>query len=204
MKDLRGLYGAVPLAHFFLQERLTAGALVVDATCGNGQDTLLLAELVGAAGRVWAFDIQEAALAKTGARLAAAGLESRVVMVHAGHERLAEFVTEPLQAVTFNLGYLPTGDREIKTAAATTVTALQQAAALLKPGGFILIAVYTGHAGGEEEWEAVRRWCAALPPHDVNVWQARQLNRSAAAPFLVVIEKITGAVSPQPANELLP
>lgn len=190
MKDLRGLYGAVPLAHFFLRERLKPGDYVVDATCGNGQDTLLLAGLVGSSGRVWAFDVQEAALAITGERLAAAGLEQRVQLVHAGHERLAEFVTEPLQAVNFNLGYLPAGDRGIKTAAATTLTALQQAAVQLQPGGFILIAVYTGHAGGAEEWSAVQKWGTALLPDEFNVWQSRQLNRGDTAPFLVVVEKV--------------
>jgi len=189
MKDLRGLYGAVPLAHFFLKERLRPGDTVMDATCGNGQDTLYLAGLVGSAGRVWAFDVQEEALARTGERLAAAGLEDRVRLVHGGHERLAEAVAEPLRAVIFNLGYLPAGDREIKTAAATTLAGLQQSAALLLPGGFILVAVYTGHAGGVEEWQAVQQWGAALLPQEFNVWQSRQLNRSEAAPFLVIIEK---------------
>lgn len=185
----RGLYGAVPLAHYFLRERLKPGDKVVDATCGNGQDTLLLVGLVGSSGRVWAFDVQAAALVKTGDLLAAAGLEGRVQLVHAGHERLAENVDGPLQAVVFNLGYLPAGDRQIRTATATTLAALQQAAALLLPGGFILIAVYTGHAGGPEEWQGVQQWCAALHPHDYNVWQARQLNRGETAPFLVIIEK---------------
>jgi SAM-dependent methyltransferase len=189
MMKQSGLYGAVPLLHFFLKGRVGEGARVVDATCGNGQDTLLLAELVGSTGRVWAFDIQAEALTRTGERLAAAGLASRVTLVPAGHERLAGFVTEPLQAVIFNLGYLPAGDRAVRTAAETTVAALQQAAALLMSGGFILAAVYTGHDGGEEEWQALREWSAALPAHEFNVWQARQLNRSEAAPFLVVVEK---------------
>lgn len=186
---LQGLYGAVPLAHFFLKERLKPGDAAVDATCGNGQDTLLLTELVGSSGRVWAFDIQEAALIKTGERLAGAGLETALTMIHAGHERLAEFVSEPVQAVIFNLGYLPAGDREIMTTAATTQSALEQAATLLLPGGLILIAVYTGHAGGIEEWQAVQAWAAALLPQEYNVWQSRQLNRGETAPFLVVVEK---------------
>ena len=189
MMACHGLYGAVPMAHFFLKERLKPGDCVVDATCGNGQDTLLLASLVGSSGRVWAFDVQEAALAKTGKSLAAVGLEQRVQLVHAGHERLAEFVTEQLQAVVFNLGYLPTGDRKIRTAAATTLTALHQAAMQLQAGGLILVAVYTGHEGGEEEWSAVHKWCTALLPHKFNVWQSRQLNRGETAPFLIVVEK---------------
>lgn len=185
----QGLYGAVPLAHFFLNERLRAGDRVIDATCGNGGDTILAAELVGPGGRVWAFDIQEAALAQTKARLDAAGLGERVQLVHAGHERLAELVSEPVKAVVFNLGYLPAGGREVRTAAVTTVAALKGAEGLLLPGGLIMVAVYTGHEGGEEEWQAVQEWAAALDPWGFNVWQARQLNRSDRAPFLILVEK---------------
>jgi len=187
---MQGLYGAVPLSHFFLRERLTPGDSAIDATCGNGQDTLLLAELVGPEGKVWAFDIQEGALSRTKAGLEAAGLARRVSLVHAGHERLAEIVAEPVKAILFNLGYLPTGERGIKTAAASTLAALEQGMRLLLPSGIILVAVYTGHDGGAEEWSAVKGWAEALPPHEYNVWLSRQLNRSAKAPFLVVVEKV--------------
>ena len=186
----QGLYGAVPLAHYFLRERVKPGAAVVDATCGNGQDSQLLAELVGSDGRVWAFDLQAEALARTGERLAAAGLQQRVQLIHSGHERLAEFVSAPLQAVIFNLGYLPAGDKAVATQAATTVAALEQSAQLLATGGFILIAVYTGHAGGAAEWQAVQEWAAGLHPHSFNVWQMRQVNRGDTAPFLVVVERV--------------
>lgn len=184
------LRGAVPLCHFLLRQRVQPGDRVVDATCGNGQDTQLLAELVGSGGRVWAFDIQGEALTRTSARLKAAGCGAQVELLQAGHERLADLVSGPLQAVIFNLGYLPAGDREIRTVAATTGKALAQAAALLAPGGIILLAVYTGHAGGLEEWATVREWGAALDPREFNVWQARQMNRSEAAPFVVLVEKV--------------
>lgn len=193
--NLQGLYGAVPLAHFFLRQRLQSGDRAIDATCGNGQDTLLIAGLTGENGRVWAFDIQEDALAKTGERLKAAGLESRVNIVHGGHERMAEFVGEPVKAITFNLGYLPAGGQAIRTRAETTVLALDQAKGLLLPAGLILIAAYTGHDGGEEEWLAVQGWAENLNPREFNVWQARQLNRSGKAPFLVVVEKMGRASS---------
>jgi len=187
--NLQGLYGAVPLSHFFLRERLLPGDRAIDATCGNGQDTLFLAGLVGAEGKVWAFDIQAAALSLSKERLEAAGLLGRVSLVHAGHERMAEFVAEAVKVILFNLGYLPTGGQEIKTSASTTVAALDQGKKLLLPAGMILIAVYTGHGGGEEEWAAVKAWAEGLDPHEFNVWQSRQLNRSKKAPFLVMVEK---------------
>jgi len=191
---MQGLYGAVPLSHFFLRERLTPGDRAIDATCGNGQDTLLLAKIVGPEGKVWAFDIQEGALSRTRFGLETAGLANRVSLVHAGHERMAEFVAEPVKAILFNLGYLPTGEREIKTSAASTLAALEQGKKLLLPSGIILVAVYTGHEGGEEEWSAVKGWAEALSPHEYNVWLSRQLNRSEKAPFLVMAEKVSQVV----------
>jgi len=163
---------------------------VVDATCGNGQDTVLLAELAGETGRVLAFDLQESAIQNTRERLKDAGLENRVELVLSGHERISGFLSESAKAFVFNLGYLPSGDRRITTSAGSTVTALGQAGELLQPAGLILISVYTGHDGGEEEWTAVKGWCETLPPHEFNVWMSRQLNRGETAPFLVVVEKM--------------
>ncbi len=184
--DLRG---AVPLCHLFLRERVRPGDRVVDATCGNGNDTLLLAELVGPTGKVWAFDSQEAAVKATDATLTAAGCRERVEVVQDGHERLREYLAEPVRAVVFNLGYLPGGDKGFVTRPASTRSALEQAASLLEPGGAVLVVVYTGHPGGDEEWAMVRAWGEALGPREFNVWQARQMNRSEAAPFLVLVEK---------------
>ncbi|HEY6873319.1 MAG TPA: class I SAM-dependent methyltransferase [Geobacteraceae bacterium] len=185
-KELRG---AVPLSHFFLRERVGPGDAVVDATCGNGRDTLLLAELVGPAGRVWSFDIQEEALRKTAALLEEKGVRDRVELVAAGHERLAEFVGEPLRTVVFNLGYLPGGDRGMATQPATTRPALDAALGLLLPGGLLLVAVYTGHPGAVEEEDAVLAWACGLDPRRFNVWVSRQLNRPPTAPYLVLVEK---------------
>jgi hypothetical protein len=119
--------------------------------------------------------------------------------MHAGHENLADFVDGQVQAVLFNLGYLPAGDREVRTEPGTTVRALAQAAELLQPGGIILVAVYTGHDNGSE-WEAVRQWATELLPHECNVWQMRQMNRSEAAPFVVLVEKIASPATRESAG----
>ena len=183
------LRGAVPLSHFFLRERVGEGDRVADATCGNGRDTLLLARLVGPAGKVWAFDVQEEALAATRDLLAGEGCLSRVELVAAGHERLAHFVGEPLRVALFNLGYLPGGEKAIVTRPETTRAALAAALDLLLPGGLLLVVIYTGHPGAREEEEAVISWGDGLDPRRFNVWTARQQNRSHAAPYLLVVEK---------------
>lgn len=186
----RGLDGAVGFSRLFLRRAVRPGDRVIDATCGRGRDTLFLAGLVGESGTVWAFDVQEEALAETAARLREAGCSSRVRLVHAGHERLSAHVTEPLRAVVFNLGYLPGNRGGAVTRPETTLSALEQACALLTPGGVIVLAVYTGHEGGEAEAARIEAWAGALPGSEYHTWKSFQLNRSHTAPYVLVVEKM--------------
>jgi SAM-dependent methyltransferase len=162
---------------------------VVDATCGNGNDTLLLARLVGEGGRVWGFDVQEDAVRNTSALLDEHGCRTRVELAAVGHENLLAVVREPVKAVVFNLGYLPGGDRGCITRSETTVASLDQAVSMLLPGGVVIVAMYPGHPGGDGESEVVERWASKLPPHIFNAWRSRQLNRSASAPYLLLVER---------------
>ena len=139
------------------------GCVAVDATAGNGRDTLRLARLVGPMGTVHAFDVQEPALARTRERLSRAGQDSRVVLHHRDHGGLAEVVPAGVAAAMFNLGYLPGGDHAVTTNPESTVRALQGAARLLDFGGVITVVIYRGHSGGPEEADAVLRWAGGLP-----------------------------------------
>ena len=183
------LRGPVPLAHLFLHTFVRDGHTAVDATCGNGHDTLLLARLVGDSGSVFGFDIQQQAMVETGRRLAEAKLSHRAKLLLAGHEKLAEHVTGPVQVVLFNLGYLPGGDRTIITLPETTVTALEQSLQLLAPGGIVLVTVYPGHGGGSEEQSCVENWAAGLEPPAVHSWRMGQINVTQDAPYLLLIQK---------------
>src|SRR5690606_8250875 len=68
------------LSKQLIRQALQPGNAAVDATVGNGHDTLFLAETVGAAGRVYGFDIQAEALQAARRRLEAANLEGRVTL----------------------------------------------------------------------------------------------------------------------------
>ena len=76
---------AVELSHFYLQNTVKPGAFCVDATCGNGKDTVFLASLVKENGHVFAFDIQKAAIENTRAVLEKSGLSERVKLILDGH-----------------------------------------------------------------------------------------------------------------------
>ena len=55
----------------FIRQQVTEGDFCIDATMGNGNDTLLLSQLCKTTGKVLAFDIQKQALAATREKLVA-------------------------------------------------------------------------------------------------------------------------------------
>ena len=172
-----------------MSQFLQPGDLAVDATCGNGHDTLLLANLVGPSGRVWAFDIQERAISATSQRLGQAGMAERVELILGGHESLADHLPTPVRGVMFNLGYLPGGDRSIITRPETTRTALDQALSQLLPGGILAVTAYPGHDGGDCEEEMLREWSSSLPQRSFHAWHMGQVNTPPDAPSLFLIQK---------------
>lgn len=183
------LRGPVALSHLLARCFVRPGDKAVDATCGNGHDALMLAGLVGPQGHVWCFDLQQAAIVETARRLAEAGLSGRATLLHSGHEQLGRYLAVPVQAVLFNLGYLPGGDRSLVTRPDTTVTALEQSLQLLAPSGVVLVTIYPGHGGGDEERQAVDAWAAALDPRNYHSWRMGQLNVASDAPYCVIVQK---------------
>ena len=61
------------LQKYFILEHLKEGDVAVDFTMGNGHDTEFLSKTVGENGHVYAFDIQEQAVASTSENLKKAG-----------------------------------------------------------------------------------------------------------------------------------
>ncbi|MBN6188678.1 methyltransferase domain-containing protein [Aneurinibacillus sp. BA2021] len=176
------------MAHRLLAERVQAGDTVVDATAGNGHDTLFLAQLVGEGGHVHAYDIQAKAIEATRERLKARGLEGRVTLHHASHAGIRE-LSDVLQAVIFNLGYLPGSDKTVITTAGETVAAVQGALSHLLPGGMVVIVAYVGHDGGEAEAEALEAYVRSLPLHEYLVLKYAYINPNNEPPYIVAIEK---------------
>lgn len=165
------------------------GAHIIDATLGNGYDTLWLAELVGESGRVYGFDIQLEAVNRTRERLKSAGLEERVTLFHAGHEHIAELIDHEVDAAVFNLGWLPGTDKTLRTRAETTLTAVNAALEKLKEGGLLTICVYPGHPEGREELNCLIDWGRALPSDRYDVMTRAYLNQAGDPPVLIAVKK---------------
>ena len=150
--------------HELLAARLRPGGLYVDATCGNGHDTLFLCGLAGENGRVLGLDIQPAAVEATNRRLAAAGFGGVGRAVLCGHENLLTLV-EPGTAdcVLFNFGWLPGADHAVHSGTATTLPALRAACTALRPGGVLAAVLYSGSVIGSGEKQAALDFFRSLP-----------------------------------------
>ena len=181
------------LVQDILKPRIPPGALAVDATAGNGNDTLFLARCVGETGTVFAFDLQRVAIDRTTTRLHEAGLLARVRLHAENHRDMAQHIDGQahghIRAVMFNLGYLPDGDRNITTRGGDTLAALQAALDLMCREGLLSVVCYRGHPGGEEEAGEVENWSRELPGADYEVLEIRTHNRLRAAPFALIIRK---------------
>ena len=173
------------MAHAFLEEVVTDEDIVIDATMGNGHDTLFLARL---AKKVYAFDIQEQAVEQTTKRLAEAKLDN-VELLLTGHENVDQYV-ESIKAAIFNLGYLPSADKTVITQPHTTIQALEKLCQRLVAGGRIAIMIYYGHAGGDVERDAVLDFVSQLPQQEFTVALYKTINQINQPPFLVMIEKL--------------
>lgn len=177
-------------AQHLLQEAIEEGATVVDATAGNGHDTLFLAKLVGDNGQVYAFDVQKEAVNATLLRLLDEGLEHRALVINDGHENVATYVTKPVSAAIFNLGYLPGSDHDVITKPNTTIPAIEALLKLLTIDGIIVLVIYHGHDGGKEERDAVIDYVSQLPQKHVHVLQYQFLNQQNDPPFVIALQKV--------------
>ncbi|OTP06847.1 rRNA methylase [Enterococcus sp. 10A9_DIV0425] len=185
------LQSALHFSHTLLKEIIQPGDHVIDATMGNGHDTIFLAEQVGRTGHVYSFDIQEQALVTTNKKLVEAGWLDRVTLCLKGHETIGEVLEEQqrVKAAIFNLGYLPKSDKSVITLPETTKMAMEEILKRLVPKGRMIVVVYYGHEGGKAELDMVQDFCQTLPQEMYNVLNYRFINQKNNPPILYCVEK---------------
>jgi tRNA G37 N-methylase Trm5 len=177
-------------SHEIIEKVVKPGDVVIDATAGNGYDTVFLAKLVGETGRVYSFDIQEQAILNTRKKLEDLGLAGRVVQIKDGHQNMDLYVKEKVKAVMFNLGYLPGGDHSIGTKADTTIAAIKKALQLIQVNGIVTVVVYYGGDSGFDEKEAVMEFIKGIEFRQFNVMKTEFVNQPNCPPILVCMEKL--------------
>jgi len=182
------LHRVLTFAQALMKEHIQKGDTVIDGTCGNGSDTAFLASLVGSEGKVYGFDIQEQAIENTEKKLLEKNLLDRVACIQDGHENIAKWIKEPVNAAMFNLGYLPGSDKKITTQANTTIKAITDLLSLLSPGGIVTIIVYTGHDQGSEGMR-IEEYVQSLSQKELSVLKYQFINQKHHPPYLIAIEK---------------
>ncbi len=165
------------------------GGTVIDATVGNGYDTVYLAGKVGQTGRVYGFDVQTEAVDATRDRLRDAGLLDRCCLILDSHENVDAYVNEPVDGVMFNLGWLPKAEHAVTTHAQSTLKAVGKCLYLLKKGGLMTVCVYPGHPEGEREQATLLAWARALDDSEFDARVTAYLNIGKRPPLLIAVTR---------------
>ncbi|RYG74532.1 methyltransferase domain-containing protein [Lentibacillus lipolyticus] len=184
--------GILNYAHHLLNEVIDKGDTVIDATCGNGHDTAFLSKAVGTSGHVYGFDIQEQAIINTKKHLFEQQLTNATI-IHDSHSNFIHHIPVDrltrLGAAIFNLGYLPGSDKSVITKSETTVLALEGILTHLKQNGLIVLVVYHGHEGGDQEKEHLLRYVQLLDQKLYHVLYYGFINQKNNPPFILAIQK---------------
>jgi hypothetical protein len=173
----------IATVHALWKEHFKKGMTAIDATAGNGHDTLFLASLAKEhGGSVHALDIQREALLATQKRLEAHYLESFVTLHLSCHSSF------PVKAglIVYNLGYLPSGDKNLTTKTSTTLSSLKSAIYNLEPSGLITITCYPGHPEGAVEEAALLESLKSLSSKDFCICHHRWINKPAHPSVLII------------------
>lgn len=184
------LYRPIIFAHKILAEHLNHAAFVIDATVGNGYDSLFVSEILGRNGKLFGFDIQKAAIEQTQNKLQ--NTQCKTQLFCQGHETMFQTLSgyaRKIDAVIFNLGFLPYGSPNITTQTATTFSAIIQSFALLRPKGIIVIVAYRGHNMGKIEQSFLDSWLAKVSDKVAYIAKYEQFNTQSDAPLVYSIEK---------------
>jgi 16S rRNA C1402 N4-methylase RsmH len=181
----------LPFARILLEKTVGPGEIAVDATVGNGHDTVFLANLVGEYGHVYGFDIQSAAIKKTTQHLEEKGFSGRVTLFETGHEHVTECLPagSNIAGAIFNLGYLPGGNKEIVTIPSSTISALEQILSMLKVEGILVLVIYHGHPEGAIERDHLMQFVEQIDQMEAYVLRYQFVNQQNNPPFIIDIEK---------------
>lgn len=177
----------IDLSHDLWARVLQPNDLAIDATCGNGKDTLQLAQLKA---RVVAMDTQLEAIVKTRKVLEENNAMENVTLLHRSHETFPENIIEgTVKLIVYNLGYLPGGNKSYTTLTSSTLKSLKNALPLLTKGGLISITCYPGHPEGEEELKALLSFASKLNPKQWCATHQIWVNRN-LSPTLLLLQNV--------------
>ena len=173
------------MARLVWDRYININSIAVDATCGNGNDTLYLAQRVR---HVYGFDIQKQAINNTEELLKENQLDN-CTLICDGHENIDKYVDGSINLAVYNLGYLPKGDKNITTTAERTISSLEKVLNMLSVNGLVSITLYWGHPEGKEERERVLEYVRKLDGSLFHVLYMQLINQENTPPELLLITR---------------
>lgn len=185
------MYKIVEFSHTLIEDFINKyfhnNMILIDATCGRGNDTIFMANLIKQNGHVYSYDIQEEAINYTNNLLSSGNIKNVTTNLKS-HENILE---NEFDLVIFNLGYLPQGDKTITTKHETSLIAIQNLVDKMKKfnhNALIIIVLYPGHKEGLIESKIIDNFVKTLPSCDYLVTKFLNYNRD-TSPFILTISK---------------
>ena len=171
----------------YWKNHLEKNSIIIDATLGNGFDTLFLANLDLL---IFGYDIQKKAIENAQERLKSNLSKDQlknIFLINKSHEDFSDIKNE-VDLIIYNLGYLPTSDKSITTMTKTTLISIQAALNKLSSKGAISITCYPGHLEGEKEETAILEFLKTLNREKFEIRYHKWKNRG-KSPSLIWIKK---------------
>lgn len=162
--------------------------ICLDGTVGNGNDTMKILNALNGTGKIYGFDIQEDAINHTESLIFDRNYNTEVLLIKDSHEYVDRYIKERINFAIYNLGYLPGGDKHIKTDHTSTIISIRKVLDLLAPNGILLITVYLGHPGGMDEYKAINDYLETLEQKNYNVFKLKFINQKNNPPITFGVE----------------
>lgn len=184
------MFKIVEFSHLIIKEYINNSTLsfirCLDATCGMGNDTIFIANLLKEKGQVDSYDIQEIAIETTNSKLIKNNI-TNVTLYHQSHEYIDASLYD---LAIFNLGYLPNTDKSITTKKETTMIAIQKLVNEIdnNPNLLIIICLYPGHKEGKIESDFIDNYAINLNSKKYLVTKYLNYNRP-TSPYIITISK---------------
>lgn len=172
--------------HNLIDSYIKKNDIVIDATVGNGNDTLYLCNIVKN-GKVFGFDIQSNAIKNTKTLLDKNNCNNYELFLqsHSNMSNVLDSYLGKISLVLFNLGYLPCGDKSITTNFESTIKAIDESIKLIHNMGMILVVIYPGHDNGHLESIKIHEY---LDRNNIKYIEYHNTNNK-TAPYLIEIKK---------------
>ncbi len=190
-KDFTVFRKTTKLVHHFISAGVTVADTVIDATCGNGYDTVFLSKLVKEKGKVFAFDVQEKAIQASKKELRFSNANENVEFFQTCHSKIKKTISPDykgkIKCAVFNLGYLPRSDKKIVTSSETSIKAISDCLEFIMPNGLVIVTVYVGHEEGLRESKAIDEYIKSL---DKKLYKLRIIRSEIDEPYILCIIKL--------------